>query len=767
MISEPASSLRKRAAQDRRLSIIDVSSADDSLLEGNALHHHSENQAHGDLLCTPNSKNFEDAAIKVQQWEHEPHSNGAYGSEKPKKNSKCNLRKSLAWDSAFFTSAGVLDAEELSSIIEGVEKDEKHELPDIQEDVYKSCESISTLASDSLTFESAEVDGDLFEDVRASIQKSNRKSSPAGANTKVPSSPAVPGFQTHDSSKKVVMVSRNKVLQRNVHDFTHKTIEREMSISHGKWRYLFPMGSGGDLYSCMVMKAPPGSKNLSSGTQGFGKTTKKNNPIFPQLPQKPAASRRESSILRQSKVLLPKPSLSSTTSSKRESLGNLHIKAERDKAKRIIGARVSSVTKTSVIGGSRGIVPKPTLPSKLSSGLTVPTRTKSMASTSSAVRTPSRIAPRNKAEPEISSLSSMMSATKLSSSISPASSISDWSSSESSSTISMAKRVCNSSRSSIDSGSSRKVLLDADADLGTHSHIPQNDLSLERQEDQHRGLTSQKERTTPGVAVLPPAPKKPSGLRLPSPKIGFFDGVKPLVRTPRGGTQPRSVVPCNLPKHGALSPNEGQHKTELGKLHDSKSIVSIENTKSINQQAPHPNSFLESPDVAIKTSNGAQNKSSSDLPLGADENTSLIHDLLPLKGVNNQANAHHDGQIDSLSKQVGHMEDIHFETREKFNRDSLSLLHISSQDDSIGLELSNHVEIIDPKKEELLKSSSTSCLPVSPTNFDVSALERSPFVVKDSFCNMDGVVLTESTVSETKSTTNLPVPDSINMKENN
>ncbi|KOM38971.1 hypothetical protein LR48_Vigan03g235300 [Vigna angularis] len=725
MISEPASSLRKRAAQDRRLSIIDVSSADDSLLEGNALHHHSENQAHGDLLCTPNSKNFEDAAIKVQQWEHEPHSNGAYGSEKPKKNSKCNLRKSLAWDSAFFTSAGVLDAEELSSIIEGVEKDEKHELPDIQEDVYKSCESISTLASDSLTFESAEVDGDLFEDVRASIQKSNRKSSPAGANTKVPSSPAVPGFQTHDSSKKVVMVSRNK------------------------------------------MKAPPGSKNLSSGTQGFGKTTKKNNPIFPQLPQKPAASRRESSILRQSKVLLPKPSLSSTTSSKRESLGNLHIKAERDKAKRIIGARVSSVTKTSVIGGSRGIVPKPTLPSKLSSGLTVPTRTKSMASTSSAVRTPSRIAPRNKAEPEISSLSSMMSATKLSSSISPASSISDWSSSESSSTISMAKRVCNSSRSSIDSGSSRKVLLDADADLGTHSHIPQNDLSLERQEDQHRGLTSQKERTTPGVAVLPPAPKKPSGLRLPSPKIGFFDGVKPLVRTPRGGTQPRSVVPCNLPKHGALSPNEGQHKTELGKLHDSKSIVSIENTKSINQQAPHPNSFLESPDVAIKTSNGAQNKSSSGLPLGADENTSLIHDLLPLKGVNNQANAHHDGQIDSLSKQVGHMEDIHFETREKFNRDSLSLLHISSQDDSIGLELSNHVEIIDPKKEELLKSSSTSCLPVSPTNFDVSALERSPFVVKDSFCNMDGVVLTESTVSETKSTTNLPVPDSINMKENN
>lgn len=504
------------------------------------------------------------------------------------------------------------------------------------------------------------------------------------------------------------------------------------------------------------------------------------------------------------------------------------------------------MTKTPVIGGSRGIVPKPTLPSKSSSGLTVPTRTKSVTSTSSgnnlsdnigkfsfiylkkrlymstlscpAVRTPSRIAPRNKAEPEISSLSSLMSATKLSSSISPASSISDFSS-ESSSTISVAKRVCNSSRSSIDSCSSRKVLLDADADQGTHSHIPQNDPSLERQEDQHH---SQKERTTPGVAVLPPAPKKPSGLRLPSPKIGFFDGVsffffsifdsynicwlvvstillekfidfislglwshtillffqvqyvllqimiiylphsfcllsitlhmlswfhnavqvKPLVRTPRGGTQPRTVVPGSLPKHGALSPNEGQNKTEIRKLHDSKSIVSIENTKSINQQAPHPNSFLESSDVAIKTSDGAQNKSCSNLPLGADENTSLIpvaekvnHDLLPLKGVNNQANAHHDDQIDSLSKQVGHM-DINFETREKFNRDSLSLFQtdISSQDDSNGLELS---------------------------------LARSPFAVKDSFCNMDDVVFTESTVSETKSTPNLPVLDSIIMKENN
>ncbi|KAL2345026.1 hypothetical protein Fmac_006311 [Flemingia macrophylla] len=683
MFSEVPSSPR-----NRRLSIIDVSSADDSLLDANP-----SNTENPDLLCTPNSRKFEDAATKLQQWDHESHSNG-----KPMKTSKCNLRKSLAWDSAFFTSAGVLDAEELTSIIEGVEK---HELPDIQEDVYKSCESISTLASDSLTFESVEMEGDLFEDVRASIQKSSKKSSPAVTNTKVPSSSAVlTGFQTHGTSKKVGTVSRNK------------------------------------------MKAPLPSKNSSAGMQGYGKMKKKDNTIFPQLPQ-PAATRRESSILKPSRVL-GKCSSSSTISSKRESLGNLHLKNERDRAKRIVGERISSMTKASVIGDSRRIVPKPTVPSKSPSGLPVSSKTKSMTSTSSgnnlsenigksslsylrrsykptsscpAVKTPSK----SKAEPGVSGLLSLLSAAKLSPSISPASSISDWSSSESSSSTLMAKPVCNSSRSSLDSGSSRKVSLDTDADQGTNSCIPQSDSHLERQEAQHIGITSQKERTTPG-ATVPPTHKKPSGLRLPSPKIGFFDGVKPLVRTPRGGLQTRSLVPGGLPKHG-----------------------------------------------------GVQNfKSSSDIPMGAVENASLFHvvekachDFLPHKGDNNLENAHHDDQIHCLSEQVGHM-DLNFETQKKLNGDSHSFwpTDISTLDKSNVLELSCHEELIDcPKKMELLKGSSTTCLSLSPTSFDAASSIRTPFTVKDSFCNMDSVVFTESTISEEKSAI-LPVPESIIMKEN-
>ncbi|KAF3624790.1 hypothetical protein FXO37_31205 [Capsicum annuum] len=86
--------------------------------------------------------------------------------EKARRKGKVNLRKSLAWDSAFFTDAGVLDADELSSIMKG---GDKQTLPMIEEDVRQSVDSISTLESDNLTLEHFEAE--LFGDVRASIQK--------------------------------------------------------------------------------------------------------------------------------------------------------------------------------------------------------------------------------------------------------------------------------------------------------------------------------------------------------------------------------------------------------------------------------------------------------------------------------------------------------------------------------------------------------------------------------------------------------------------
>ena len=90
---------------------------------------------------------------------------------------------------------GVLEPEELSSIMEGVESVEKHKLPGIQEETHRSAESISTLESlesESLTLEGLEAD--LFEDVRASIQKSSAASNVANARSIA--APAVTGIQS-------------------------------------------------------------------------------------------------------------------------------------------------------------------------------------------------------------------------------------------------------------------------------------------------------------------------------------------------------------------------------------------------------------------------------------------------------------------------------------------------------------------------------------------------------------------------------------------
>ncbi|KAE9612288.1 hypothetical protein Lalb_Chr06g0171401 [Lupinus albus] len=82
--------------------------------------------------------------------------------------------------------SGVLDPEELRSIIEGADKNEMCGLwlpPWTVEEAHKSCESISTVESDGFTVESLEAD--LFDDVRASIENSEWLSNVGSPNRKV------------------------------------------------------------------------------------------------------------------------------------------------------------------------------------------------------------------------------------------------------------------------------------------------------------------------------------------------------------------------------------------------------------------------------------------------------------------------------------------------------------------------------------------------------------------------------------------------------
>ncbi|CAK8571555.1 unnamed protein product [Lathyrus sativus] len=625
---------------DRRLSLIDISSADDSLIVNPFHHQHSE------IFCTSNLKEeFDDAATKINEWEREPRPNVI-------ENPKCNLRQSLAWDTAFFTSPGVLEPEELSSMIVGVEKGNKRSslLPGIQEDVKGSCESITTFTNkNSLTQES--VEDDLFQDVRASIQNFIRMSDVARLNREV-----LPQFCPGGSSKAVGMASCKKV---------------------------------------------PSSKSPSAGMQSTGKLPKK-NPISSHLSQKPVARREETCISKQQKTL-GKSSPRSTISSNRSSISDLHVKSKKDRANDKNSGKVNSVMNTTVVKGSQvnglkaitlskssSTKAKSTICSSSSRNLScniskspsnslkkkVDAGNKKPTSSSSVVRTPSRNPPRDKIGSTNSSLSGLVSVTKLSSSISPARSISDGSSESSSPSTSITKVRSNSSRTTFHSSSSKKHLPGNNARHVLNSQKSQTGSCLEGKETRNAGSISQSVRGATAAKMVPtPSPKKPLGLRQPSPKIGFFEGVKPSVRNLRGEMQPRSTA-----SQSKASPFIGQNKEKLGKLKSPRAIISTENKVFNDQQALHQVTLNKSQDDGIETSTASQHvESSAVVPMefqnqmhcktdagNLDANNTMVKGHLiganDLKPGFTQEKSCYDDQVDCLSRQVELM-DINLKTQ--------------------------------------------------------------------------------------------------------
>ncbi|KAF9676726.1 hypothetical protein SADUNF_Sadunf08G0032900 [Salix dunnii] len=94
---------------------------------------------------------------------------------------ECSLRRSLAWDSAFFTSSGVLNAEELSLVNGGFRLSQGHTLPGIIE-VWRSAESNSIRNADAYSLASLEID--LFDNMGSSMQKSNDATSTRETSTR-------------------------------------------------------------------------------------------------------------------------------------------------------------------------------------------------------------------------------------------------------------------------------------------------------------------------------------------------------------------------------------------------------------------------------------------------------------------------------------------------------------------------------------------------------------------------------------------------------
>ncbi|KAI3965106.1 hypothetical protein MKX01_014037 [Papaver californicum] len=534
-----------------------------------------------------------------------------------RKNGKCNLRKSLAWDSAFFTNDGVLDAEELSFISNGMRKASPSTLPGIQEDMRRSAESNSTFNStldgDSLTRESFEVD--FFEDVRASIQRSSKSPNVANANSKAVSGVSAP--------KKTEFAGRNKM--KPVVASKRQSVNMKEAIVRPRVTQLAAR-SGEPTSSSLKPPKIAGRANPISAAPTkkttFAPTRVKidnNTPKTASVTGKgqPAAVLKKPSLLRSSVtsrlVPIPKSPSDSPSTTKMKPT-----------------ASCSSFT-TSGSTSSDSTVRSP-----LKSERSKPDSKNVAPVSRSTLKNPLRISSKARTDPENSRLTAYLNSIpkpKLPSNTSPSSTIDGWSTESSSSTSTLTygskanfgistphrgstnigvnsprggstnvgvssprggftKAVSNRPRvgsANVGHNTPRKGSTNVGVDsprkissLRRESHASQaSNVEIPPPYDKSSLNQGTKKASVVSASVSNTASAngskacKPSGLRMPSPKMGFFDAEKSLISTPVGGSQSRSGARSGLTgsgESGPVTPSEELVKTKVNKLQEGRSI---------------------------------------------------------------------------------------------------------------------------------------------------------------------------------------------------
>ncbi|KAG4163951.1 hypothetical protein ERO13_D01G205900v2 [Gossypium hirsutum] len=746
------------------LSLIDVSSEDDSLINSPLadpinLKSSEKGSETKTVRFAVDPESVEMAVGSIEEAGKVKEPSESSEQEKTSKNGKYNLRKSLAWDSAFFTSEGFLEPEELSSMLGGNEKGQLQALPGIQEDVNKSYDSLTTLDSETLTLESLEAD--LFEDVRASIQKSNKVSVTANSSGK--KELKTTDTKTVSSSKKVELPTQDKKIQ-------------------------------------IKQKATPKKPNV--GVKDSGKTVKQT------VRSVARAGESTSSLHKPPKVL----SGVGHTPTKRASLGAKNVKMDKD-AKTVTG-RGTTVLKTPALGGSRNIVPRPKLSSKSSSCSPASSKTELTSSCSSlescasfssnrtnksslnlikhkngprivnpssgsTISARSKIAPKGKIQAGSSKPPTCLkSSTKFSSSISPTSSISEWSS-ESSSSISATNRSSNVVRDSLGTGSRKGLTTKRDA----HQVLDSQNLPTGSEGDDtevNGSLDESENKVSAGTSrLLHPGSVKPSGLRMPSPKLGFFDGVRSSGHTPNGSMLCHSGVTSGLPKIGAksTSPSGNSNKAKIVKLQPVRSLT-----------------VIQSPKVDVKqTSSAVKSRSSLSIqksPVAATKVPSSLRNLKTCPSISPklQSTSCPRTSRESYSKAqgIGSAGKVEIVPLDGVNQSTADIASKTDVQNTIASEVENKTygypcfkkeeapvedRIVAVQKEPIADFENSMSIPTptspSPMISEVTCGSRIPFSVKDSFCNTDASldVLSGSTVAAEK-TTVLPLSEST-LPENN
>ncbi|XP_016497342.1 uncharacterized protein LOC107816168 [Nicotiana tabacum] len=441
---------------------------------------------------------------------------------------KVNLRKSLAWDSAFFTDAGVLDAEELSSIMKG---GEKHNLPMIEEDVRQSADSISTLESDNLTLE--HIEAELFGDIRASIQNLTISSS-GDVSTKTDSG-------ANSSVKKVDLASKARIKQKLA---PKRIIGAQAGLPKSQPKQITGTQRLGGLKQDKTQVTQSITRTTDGASLRPPKISTKSQPV--------SAGVTKRASLDVSRVKIDNNSTKTSTASVR---GAQTPKASAsNNASRVLPRPAMSMKPPSV-GSSAAMRIPSTRSSSDSSGSTSSDKTAKSSipaarrkvdsskptaqpSASAKLKTPSKAALKSKVPSGNSAVSAYLMSSKINSSISPASSISEWSSASSSSSAAMNQRSSNL-RTSLETSSCRSFDSDTST-LDLKNHL--SDQTSNKPEIVGTPITrgSLKQAGT----ISRPASMKPTGLRMPSPKMGYFDGVK-AVHTPNGS---HSSLSTALPK---------------------------------------------------------------------------------------------------------------------------------------------------------------------------------------------------------------------------
>ncbi|PKA56218.1 hypothetical protein AXF42_Ash011147 [Apostasia shenzhenica] len=182
--------------------LIDVSAEDDLLVPSSC-------QGSGSEISGPlASGNIEKTIMKLTEQVPE-HSESPEHTRK--RSDKYNLRKSLAWDSAFSSSEGFLKPEELAIMNSTFFRASGMALPGFHEESDKSSESCSTLGSECCALE--DLEANLFKNVQTLIQKSLGNSNQA-SNVMHPNTPnkeKKSDVQPLRTLKKVGFSSQNKL----------------------------------------------------------------------------------------------------------------------------------------------------------------------------------------------------------------------------------------------------------------------------------------------------------------------------------------------------------------------------------------------------------------------------------------------------------------------------------------------------------------------------------------------------------------------------